>query len=496
MKTADRVAPFSWIFFSLVLISCSVVFSAADEPSIFVAQPITLQLSSGLPVENSPGSKPGEVMVCQRIHIYDLSRLQDLSKYAHSVKAVVKDARANSRGRLPNIEVCFHRNRSLGIGMCTEGEWEKLTKGLWIRAMPPYMNNLLDIRMPGPSFEVLEVSIEEELLLYRVIFLVLGIALMTLAPDLSMSIMFYYSSAMAVGIILVILMILFQGMKLLPTGRKNSLGIFIYSSIVGLGSFLLYYLRGLSHSILVEMGITKDMYKPLVIFLLVCIVLTGAWLAFWAVHKLVLTKDGSIDTSIAHLVAWSIRIFAAIMIYQSSLDPILAAEALVSGIIISSTMRRIVKSRFISDLYKRKFRTSKNKRRRFQIQDSPAEDSCDEYVCRTERLAESESYGTLTKPFTLASCNSPLKGVSNASWSSDSETYYSTFHQIPQRQRYPKDELDSVTKDFTKKALEELFSSPDFNNWAVAHAERITLTPSKDQSSTSERRRGWFSWFK
>ncbi|XP_043711440.1 uncharacterized protein LOC122660269 isoform X3 [Telopea speciosissima] len=489
MKTADRVAPFSWIFFSLVLISCSVVFSAADEPSIFVAQPITLQLSSGLPVENSPGSKPGEVMVCQRIHIYDLSRLQDLSKYAHSVKAVVKDARANSRGRLPNIEVCFHRNRSLGIGMCTEGEWEKLTKGLWIRAMPPYMNNLLDIRMPGPSFEVLEVSIEEELLLYRVIFLVLGIALMTLAPDLSMSIMFYYSSAMAVGIILVILMILFQLLDANIIFFRLVWDLFFYT-ICGVCP-IQYLWRWESPKT------CTNLY--LVIFLLVCIVLTGAWLAFWAVHKLVLTKDGSIDTSIAHLVAWSIRIFAAIMIYQSSLDPILAAEALVSGIIISSTMRRIVKSRFISDLYKRKFRTSKNKRRRFQIQDSPAEDSCDEYVCRTERLAESESYGTLTKPFTLASCNSPLKdlsGVSNASWSSDSETYYSTFHQIPQRQRYPKDELDSVTKDFTKKALEELFSSPDFNNWAVAHAERITLTPSKDQSSTSERRRGWFSWFK
>ncbi|XP_042508803.1 uncharacterized protein LOC122084553 [Macadamia integrifolia] len=215
MKTADRVplclcTSFHWLFFSLVLSSCSFVFSAVDELSIFVAQPITLQLSSGLPVENSPGSIPGEVMFCQRVHIYGLSRLQDLSKYAHSVKAVVKDARADSRGRLPNIEVCFHRNVSLGIGMCTEGVWEKLTKGLWVRSVSPYMNNLLDIRMPGPSFEVLEVSVEEELLLDRVIFLVLGIALMTLAADLSMSIMFYYSSAMAIGIILVILMILFQ----------------------------------------------------------------------------------------------------------------------------------------------------------------------------------------------------------------------------------------------------------------------------------------------
>ncbi|KAJ4965455.1 hypothetical protein NE237_017304 [Protea cynaroides] len=482
MKTADG----SWLFFSLVLTSSSLVFSAADEYSIFVSQPITLQLSSGLPVENSPGSKPGAVMVCQRIHIYGLSRLRDLSKYAHSIKAKVKAALASSKGPSRDIEVCFHRNMSLGIGMCTEGEWENLAKGLWARSMSPYMNNILDIRVPGPSFEVLEVSIEEELLLYQAIFLVLGIVLMILAPDLSMSIMFYYSSAMALGAILVILMVLFQGMKLLPTGRKSSLGIFMYSSIVGLGSFLLHYFRGLSHSVLVQIGITEDMHKPV------------SWLAFWAVCKLVLTKDGSIDTSISRLGSWSIQIFAAIMIHQSSLDPILAAEALVLGIILSSTIRRIMKSRFIRHLYKRKFWTAKNKHGRFQIQDSPAEDSFDEYLCRTERFAESELRGTLTKPFTLSSCNSPLRdlsGVSKRSWSSDLETYYSSFHQIPHRQRYSKDELDRDTKDFTRKALEELVSSPDFNKWAVANADRITLTPSKDQSSTPQRRRGWFNWF-
>lgn len=49
-----------------------------------------------------------------------------------------------------------------------------------------------------------------EIFLYRIIFLVLGNVLMTTAWALSKSLVFYYSGAMTVGIVLVILMVLFQ----------------------------------------------------------------------------------------------------------------------------------------------------------------------------------------------------------------------------------------------------------------------------------------------
>lgn len=122
---------------------------------------------------------------------------------------------------------------------------------------------------------------------------------------------------------------------------------------VGLGSFLLRYLPGLLHSILSEMGVSEDMYYPVCKFmwiqcplqrlyigkcqmishhkkLLFCIyiymqlamvllaflVLSGAWLGFWVVKKLILTKDGSVDLATSNFVAWSIRIFASLMILQ------------------------------------------------------------------------------------------------------------------------------------------------------------------------------------
>jgi len=72
-----------------------------------IIQNTTLPLSRGLPVRNSPGSKPGVTLIVERVHIHGLSRFRNMEKFAHSVK--VKVFPANSNVRVPNIEVCFHR---------------------------------------------------------------------------------------------------------------------------------------------------------------------------------------------------------------------------------------------------------------------------------------------------------------------------------------------------------------------------------------------------
>jgi len=72
-----------------------------------IIQNTTLPLSRGLPVRNSPGSKPGVTLIVERVHIHGLSRFRNLEKFAHSVK--VKVFPANSNVRVPNIEICFHR---------------------------------------------------------------------------------------------------------------------------------------------------------------------------------------------------------------------------------------------------------------------------------------------------------------------------------------------------------------------------------------------------
>ncbi|KAF7128906.1 hypothetical protein RHSIM_Rhsim10G0099000 [Rhododendron simsii] len=497
----------------LFFMACSLSLSSSsalssDELSLVVAPFTTLQLSPSLIVEKSPGVKPGTSVRCARVHIHGLSRHRNLTKFAHSVKVNVSIV--ESSARLPNVEVCFHRNLSIGIGMCPQGQWEKLVKDSWVWSMSPFDHKLLDVRMAGSSSRIIQVSIEEEFFLYRIVFFVSGIIIMTMASSLSKSLVFYYSSAMAVGIILVILMVLFQGMKLLPTGRKNSVAIFVYSSIVGiilyqfasllllyvgLGSFFLRYLPGLLRSVLVDLGISDDMYYPLAIFLLLFLVLAGAWLGFWVVRKLVLTEEGLIDVGVSHFVAWSIQIIAAVMILQSSLDPLLAAESLLCGILGSSLLRRVTRSRFIRHLYKKLRRTDKTNHR-YRIPDSsPLEDYYDESVHDIQKPDHFEFLKPQSRPFRMAGCKTPVQGLNKTqppSQPSNSGAYYSSFHSTPERWKFSKDEWNKFTKESTKKALEELVSSPDFSKWAVANAERITLSPNED---TAVQPRRWLPWF-
>ncbi|KAL5706728.1 hypothetical protein ACHQM5_024857 [Ranunculus cassubicifolius] len=440
----------------LLILGFTLLASADDDHlSISVSKPLTLRLPPGSPVEKSPGSTSGAVFVCERIYIDGLSRLHNLEKYAHTEK--VKVNIVGGRTSLDDAEVCFHRNMSRGIGLCPQSQWEKLVFGAWVHPMSPFDNKLLDVRTSSPSLEILEVSIEEELLLYRVVFLVLGIFLLAMANPLSKSVVFYYGGAMAVGVILVILMVLFQGMRMLPTGRKNSLPIVIYASLVGVGSFAVRYLPGLLRSLLMEIGTGDDIYPPLVTSLLVCVILTGAWVGFWVVRKTLLTEDGSVDSSVAFFIVWSIRILSGLLILQSSLDPLLATVALVSAILFSSAVNWISKSRLLHRLQRHVFTTPKKRQH------------------RKSRISQT-----------------PPVPVRRSSF--DWEAYPSTFHETPDRKNFSNEEWESFTKESTKQALEELISSPDFSKWAVRNAERITLAPAtghhKQQSSSR-----WLPWF-
>lgn len=260
-----------------------------------------------------------------------------------------------------------------------------------------------------------------------------------------------------------------------------------------MGSFLLSYLSGLLRSFIVQLGVSEEIYSPVAIFLLVCLVLAGAWLGFWGVRKLVLAEDGSVDINIAQFVEWSIRIFAAAMILQSSVDSLLATVALLCGIIFSSITRRIGKSRFIRHPFKHLLRAAGNLK--YLIDNSVHGDSGLEYMHEIRR-SKSKLQRPRSKPYSLASCSS-VPGSKKASpyQLSDADAYYSTFHETPERKRFSKEEWENFTKESTKKALEGLVSSPDFTQWAVANAERITLTPTDDSSGKMKgQRRRWLNW--
>lgn len=129
----------------------------ADVHSAF----FKLQLPSGPLIENSPGIKPGTLIACDRVCIPGLQRLQHLKKYAHSRRVKVQYSEGISKLNPTKIEICFHRNASLGLGQCLQNEWKALDKGSWTALMSPFETKFIDIRMPGTLFDSLTISVEE-----------------------------------------------------------------------------------------------------------------------------------------------------------------------------------------------------------------------------------------------------------------------------------------------------------------------------------------------
>uniref|UniRef100_A0A804RBR2 Uncharacterized protein n=1 Tax=Zea mays TaxID=4577 RepID=A0A804RBR2_MAIZE len=305
--------------------------------------PASVPLPSARPLSGGDAAGP----YCTRVLLRGRpSRLRDPSRFFHALRL-----RANAT-RPHGLELCFHRNATVGPCQCAASQWQKMPKsGLWMQAISPYDHRILDFRMPTDPSRSVVVSTEEEFLLHRVVFLVLGLVLMVVAQTLSESVVFYYGGAMTIGIFLVILIILFQGMKLLPTGRKSSLAIFTYSSLVGMTTYFLHYLSGMLRSVLVEIGIAEDMHNPLGIFVLVSVILAGAWFGYWGVRKFVLAEDGSVDEGVAYFVEWAILIVSAVMILQSSLDYLFAFTTLVLCGIIKVIARIEGKSKVLRYIF-------------------------------------------------------------------------------------------------------------------------------------------------
>ncbi|KAK0603637.1 hypothetical protein LWI29_007084 [Acer saccharum] len=159
--------------------------------SVFILRILFIAFSIAYPFVSA---NEHSIVVGQNTTLHLLPDGLDLKKFAHSIK--VKVSQNSSNLWPPNAEVCFHGNGSLGVGMCPQGRWEKVSKGLWVQPMSPFNHKILDVRTTGQSLKTFEVSIEEEFFLYRIIFLVLGIILWSLASTLSKSLAFYYGSAM------------------------------------------------------------------------------------------------------------------------------------------------------------------------------------------------------------------------------------------------------------------------------------------------------------
>ncbi|GKA84298.1 transmembrane protein 194, partial [Tanacetum coccineum] len=67
---------------------------------------------------------------------------------------------------------------------------------------------------------------------------------------------------MAIGVLAIVLILLFQARKLLPTGRKNTFYFGIMVSVLGAGSFVIDYFSKVINSLLLNFGISQEIQNP------------------------------------------------------------------------------------------------------------------------------------------------------------------------------------------------------------------------------------------
>lgn len=484
MASSSSTSTVSLYFLSLCICLYLGSFSVSSEELTYkvvdLENPVLQFSPSFLPgYVTSDGAK--QTVHCGRVQIGGVSRLK-FQSYANSLRVTLTPSVVIPEKLHNKVQVCFHRNASLGLCQCGKDDWKTIQNGQWNALMSPYENRYVDLMFRDGVSGSVKVSVEEGVHRWRLFCLAFGFVLLLLAPFLSESVPFYYSSSMAVGVLLVVLILLFQAMKLIPMGRKSAFYFAIYTSVIGVGSLIINYFSMLVNSILVSFGLSEDMYNPVSIFLLVGVILAGAALGYWIMRKFVISDDGRVDVGVAHFMKWAMRGVAMTSIFQSSLDTLFAVVALAfcwgACFCIMSPRWRSAKAG--NQLANRSLWLKK-------VNNVSPNHNRPEFLSRTppKRLYENTLWSSPKQSFAWA--DSPTKGLVKSSFNNNEdfeERFYSSFHKTPTRRKFSKREWEDFTSEYTRKAVADLASSPEFSDWIVENADRIKMDP--DNSSDDD----------
>ncbi|WCJ43569.1 hypothetical protein M5689_024301 [Euphorbia peplus] len=472
----------------LLLFSLSLLFlHSSCLTGIDLANPvldiIPASLTRQLPIH---GSK--DALYCERVKVSGRSRLE-IGNYA-SVFRVTVAPFAIPEGLHRKIQVCFHRNASRVDCRCEKDEWRTVQNGLWSSVMSPYDERYIDVKFLGNLPGSVKVSVKEEMQQWRFVCLAVGFILLLLAPIVSHWVPFYYSTSMAIGIFLLVIILLFQGMKLLPTGRKNFFYLSLYGSVLGAGTYILHHISMLVNSILINFGLSEDMHNPVYVLVIVGIVLAGAALGYWIVRKFIISKDGSVDVGVAQFVKWAMRIIGTTFIFQSTLDTPFAIASLISlnslcyllntfkwrhtkhgshpsgGSLWSKQGKQLMLVNNRAEFLRRSTKNTSGG----NMWGSP----------KTKNISGGKMWSSPNSSSALS--NSPVKGLISPPGTRAQQDCVSTFHKTQRRKKFTQREWEDFTRESTQEALAEWAASPEVASWMIENADRIKLLPSDNSS--------------
>lgn len=460
MEFLSRVLCLFFVILLVSILSRSTLVTSSIQ-GIDLERPVVNIKPLPLPGHSSRGSK--DPLSCERVHVVPISR-RKLKSYASSTRLTVAPSVVIPEKLHSRIHICLHRNASIGLCQCEKGEWSSVQKGLWSSTTSPYEDKYIDVKFIGEVSGSVTVSVDEVFQHWRLFCLAFGVILLLLAPIVSDWVPFYYSSSMAIGILLVIIILLFQGMKLLPTGRKNVFYLAFYTSVAGAGSYLIHYFSMCVNSILVNFGLGEELHNPVSVFLLVFIALAGAALGYWMVRRFVISDDGSVDVGVAQFVKWAMRIIASTFILQGTPDPLFALATLILSWILCSSITRLLNSGGWSPQWSRNKQLFPRHKRAEFLRRSPKTSPQGKFL-RSAKTAPSW-------------WSSPVRGLAShtaTNWrASPQRECYSTFHRMPRR-KMSKKEWEEFTRESTREAMSELVSTPEFAEWIIDNSDRIQI---------------------
>ncbi|KAJ0550818.1 putative NEMP family protein [Helianthus annuus] len=442
------------------------------------------------------GSK--DVLSCERVPISGVSRLK-LQHYASVYNVTLTPSVSIPKKWHSRIQVCFHRNSSLGLCQCENDDWRSLHNGLWVSTMSPYDQKFVDVKFGGTVTGSVTVSLEEVEQRWRYVLLVVGVVLLFFAPVVSEWVPFYYASSMVIGIITVVLIILYQARILLPTGRRNTFYLTIMCSVIGAGSFVVHHLSAFLNSFLLNFGMSPEIQNLVCYFVGLGIFLLGAALGYWLLRKFFISEDGEVYVGVAQFVKWAMFIVAVTCIFLSSKDNPLAMVAVGSCLALYHITAKIkwcyYETRSYSgnqNLWARSKHTTPNHGHAEFL-------SCSKKTSPLNGLINSFKWS-----------NSPVRGkLSPLTKPGSTRDVYSTYHKTPNRKNFSKEEWEEFTEESTRQSVAELASSPEFADWVVKNSGRIKLLREDSLDSLEENESsssngyvpqnrnglGFFDWF-
>ncbi|KAJ9540470.1 hypothetical protein OSB04_026976 [Centaurea solstitialis] len=454
----------------------------------------------------APISGPSEdVIYCGRVPVSGVSRLK-LQHYASVYRVTLVPSVLIPKQWQNKIQVCFHRNSSVGLCQCEKDDWRSLQNGLWSSTMAPYVQSYVDVKFDDVVTGSVTVSLDEVQQGWRYILLAVGFVLLFLAPVVSEWVPFYYTSSMAIGILAVVLILFYQARKLLPTGRRNAFYLGIMSSVLGAGSFVVRNLSAFLNSFLQNFGISKEVQSPVYVFVVLGIIILGAGLGYWLVRRYIISEDGEVDVGVAQFIKWSIRIVAVTCIFLSTNDTPLAMVAVGSCLALYHVITKLKRQSDQAQSY-----SGRGNIWGWSKQTTPKHGHA-ESLSRSKKNTPSGSPWNGARN-SFAWSNSPIKSkvspLTNSGSIGSQHDVYSTFHKTPNRKKFSKKEWEEFTEESTRQSVAELASSREFTDWVIENADRIKLLPadcsedvdasgSSDSTDECEQQsrtgQGFFNW--